>query len=593
MVTPVRRVWRGMHAQRAELSLAGLIGFLASASAVALLGTSAWLISRAAEMPPVLTLSVAAVMVRAFALSRAAFRYGERIVGHDAAFRGLTSLRVEVFARMERLAPAGLARYARGDMLTRLVGDVDAALDLPVRIVLPWAQAALVVAATVSFCIWLVPGAGAAIAIIALLGLTAVPMLVARLAARAEQRISPTKAELSAAVIASLEATADLVAYGRDADATAHVARIDDRLTRLVGRSAGALGAGGGMTVAMQGLAVVLALVIAIPSVTSGALAPVWLAVIALLPLALFEIVGTLPSSALALQRLRGSANRIVALEDQPDPVLEPSEPVALPDGFSGVSLEHVGAGWFEDLPVLHDITISVRPGERIAVVGPSGSGKSTLIAVLCGFLSYTGSYRVNGVEAASASGDAIRTRVGVLAQQAHIFDTSIGENVRLGRANVDDDAVWSALDRAQFGSAVRAMPAGLDTQVGAFGTRVSGGEAQRIALARFLVAPRPLLILDEPTEHLDALTARALSSTLREVGADLTTIEVTHRLSTLAPRDRVLVLEHGRIVADEPAHVLAQRSGWFADRLRQEQQEQDLAALIADLPVGRGVARH
>ncbi len=592
MVSPVRRMWRGMAEQRGELVLAGLAGLLASTAVVALLGTSAWLISRAAEAPPVLTLTVAAVMVRAFALGRAVFRYLERILGHDAAFRGLTSLRVTVFDRMERLAPVGLARFARGDMLTRLVGDVDAALDLPLRIVLPWVQAAIVAAGAVAFCLWLVPGAGALIAVVALLGLTLVPWAVGALAARAERRIAPAKAELSAAVVASLESTADLVAYDRVAAATAHVSGLDRTLTALSRRSAAALGVGGGVTVALQGIAVVGALVLAIPSVTSGRLAPVWLAVIALLPLALFEVIGTLPASALALQRLRGSAERVAALELAPDPVPEPLHPRAVPSGFAGLELRGVSAGWLGERTVLHDVHLRVEPGEHVAIVGPSGAGKSTLVAVLCGFLAYQGSYALNGVEAAEADGDALREVIGVLAQQAHVFDTTIVENIRLGRREVTDERAWQALEQAQFADAVRAMPRGLDTAVGAFGTAISGGEGQRLALARFLVDPRPVLILDEPTEHLDPRTAASLAATLEQASAGLTRIEVTHRLRTLPDDIRVVVLVDGRIAADGRVGELARQPGWFADRLADEQREHDLLALIDRLPVGRGVSR-
>lgn len=592
MVSPVRRMWRGMADQRRELTLAGFSGTLASAAAVALLGVSGWLISTAATMPPVLTLTVASVLVRTFALSRAGFRYAERLLGHDAAFRGLTSLRVSVFERMVRLAPVGLARFARGDMLNRLVADVDAALDLPLRVVLPWIQAAVVAALTVAFCTWLVPGAGVAIGIVAVVGLTLAPWIVGQLARRAERRIAPAKAHLAAAVVASLDAVPDLVAFHRTDKATRVMTRVDEHLTALSRRSAAALGLGGGVTVALQGSAVVAALALSIPAVLNGRIDAVWLTVIALLPLALFEIVGTLPASMLALQRLRGSADRIADLEEAPDPVPKPLSPVPVPSEFTGLELRGVSAGWSIDREVLRDIDLRIRPGSSIAVVGPSGSGKSTLVAVLCGFLRYDGSYRLNGVEVSEALGTEVRSQVGVLSQQAHIFDTSIEENVRLGRPSVTLDAVWTALDQAEFGDAVRAMPAGVATEVGSFGTAISGGEAQRLALARFLVDRRPVLVLDEPTEHLDAVTAAALGATLRTIAADLTTIEITHRVSTLESHERVIVLDAGRIVADASAGELAEAGGWFAERLREERQEDDLAHLIASLPIGQGVRR-
>ena len=192
----MREMWRAMGTQRWRLAAAALFGVIAAASTVALLGTSGWLISYAAELPPVLSLSVAAVIVRSFALSRSVFRYLERLVGHDAAFRGLTDLRVTIYERLERLSPVGLLRFGRGDLLARLVADVDAALDLPLRVVLPWVQAALVSAATVAFLAWLVPGAGLALGVVLVIGLIVVPWIVARIAARTERRLAPTRGAL-------------------------------------------------------------------------------------------------------------------------------------------------------------------------------------------------------------------------------------------------------------------------------------------------------------------------------------------------------------------------------------------------------------
>ena len=325
---PVRTLWRSMSTHRRELAGAGILGALASLSAVALLGTSAWLISTAAEMPPVLTLTVAAVMVRFLALSRALFRYAERLVGHDAAFRGLTELRVVVYSSLERLAPTGLAAFGRGDLLTRLVADVDAALDLPLRVILPWAQAILVAAATVGFLAWLLPVAGAVVGVLSVIAVAVTPWLVARLARSADERMAPAKAELSSAVVRALDATPEITAFGAGSAAAARIHELDDDLTRLSARESFALGFGGGIGVLVQGAAVAAALVIAVPAVTSGQIEPVMLAVVALLPLALFDVLSGLPSSALAYQRLRGSAVRIQEVETAPTPVPAPAVPV-------------------------------------------------------------------------------------------------------------------------------------------------------------------------------------------------------------------------------------------------------------------------
>ena len=587
MVSPTRRMWSAMGSERRELSLAGFIGMLASVSAVALLGTSAWLIATASTAPPVLTLTVAAVMVRAFALGRAVFRYLERLIGHDAAFRGLTGLRVSVYERLEQLAPVGLARFARGDLLTRLVGDVDAALDLPLRVVLPWVQATLTAAVTIAVCAWLMPSAGLLIGLCAVIALTAAPWLVGALAARAERMMAPTRAALAAAVVDGLGATGDILANGAVGGVASSVRRVDDGLTALARRSAIALGFGGSVTTVLQGAAVVGALVLAIPSVASGRLAPVWLAVIALVPLALLEVTGGLPGAALAMERVRGSARRLAAVEDQPDPVHASAHPQPVPEGPTAIAVRDLAATWRRDdtAMTIHGVSFEVAPGERLWIVGPSGAGKSTIAAVLLGFLDYRGSVRCNGVEVRDA--DDIRRTVSLMAQRSHVFDTTIGQNIALGRCTSDDERVRDAAASAQLDLAPGTFPQGLDTMVGSFATAISGGEAQRIALARVLLEPPRVLVLDEPTEHLDAGTASALSRTIREATDGCTSIVITHRVSEIPPEERVLVLREGTVEACARLDDAVRLSPWLAERVAEERDATDMAALVDDLVPG------
>lgn len=546
-------------------------------------------------MPPVLTLGVAAVLVRTFALSRAVFRYAERLVGHDAAFRGLTGLRVTVYEQLERLAPTGLAAFGRGDLLSRLVADVDAALDLPLRVILPWAQAVLVSAATVLFLAVLLPGAGVVVGVLAVCAVAAVPWVVARTARAAESRMAPARAQVSAAAVRILDATADLTAFGAGAGAASRVTALDERLTRLNARESLALGLGGGLGILVQGAAVTVALALGIEAVSAGRLEPVWLAVAALLPLALFDVLGGLPSSALAYQRLRGSATRLVELAQAPTPVPSPAAPVGMPADFGGLVLQDVSAQWPSRegdgaAATVHGISLRVDPGDRIAIVGPSGAGKSTLAALLMGFLPYEGNMRVSGVEVRDADGDEVRRLVGLLGQQAHLFDTTIAENVRLGDPTASDEEVAVVIDEAQLGEWLSRLPKGQDTEVGAFGVAVSGGERQRIALARLLLARRRLVILDEPTEHLDATTAAALRGTLASALAGVTVLVITHRLADVVDVDRIIVLQHGRITAEGTHEELAAAEGWYSQQWRVESDLHDLASLLPQLPIGVAV---
>jgi thiol reductant ABC exporter CydC subunit len=595
MVNPVRRVWRDMASHRRELAFAGILGAIASFSAVALLGVSAWLISKASEMPPVLDLSLAALFVRVLALSRALFRYFERLVGHDAAFRQLTELRVVVYGNLERLAPTGLAAFGRGDLLARLVGDVDAALDLPLRVILPWLQAILTTLATVAFMIWLLPQEGIIIGMISVVALIVTPWVAARTARHAESRVAPAKAQMSAAVVQGLDATADIMVFGAGTSTNREVRRLDDALTRLNEREAYSLGLGGGIGILLQGVAVTLALALGIGAVWSGRIEPVWLAVVALLPLALFDVLAGLPASALAYQRLRGSAERIIEVDDTAMPVHDPVSPVPVPTQFAGLVVDGVTAGWGGaegQVNAIEGLSFSVAPGERVAVVGPSGSGKSTLANVLMGFLPYTGSVALSGVEIRDADGDAVRQVVGMLTQQAHIFDTTIADNIRIGDPTATDEQVTSALDKVQLATFVASLTEGMDTVVGSFGASISGGERQRIALARLLLAQRAFVILDEPTEHLDGPTAQALTETIMSALGEDTLLLITHRLTGLESFDRIIEIQEGRIVAEGTHAELVAEGGWYGDQWAVESDLHDMAELLPRLPIGRAIPR-
>ncbi len=590
---PLRRIAAAMSTQRKRLSGAALLGFVASASAVALLATSGWLISFAAEMPPVLALGVAAVLVRAFALSRSVFRYAERLLGHDSAFRALTTLRVAIYQRLELLAPVGLARFSRGDLLARLVADIDTAMDLPLRVILPWAQAVLVSLATVAFVLWLDIGAGIAIAMALAIGVLVVPALIAAIARRAQARLAPLRGELSSGVVTALFASPDLLAYGATGQALTRIDSVDAQLMQVARRESAGLGVGAGIGVLMQGAAVVVALALTMPAITSGQLAPVWLAVVALVPLAAYDLVTTLPASAMALQRVRASSKRITEVLDAPLPVSDPVHPSGAALAPYGVRCTQLKARWREDGPfTLRSIDITIEPGERVAIVGPSGAGKSTLAAVLLKFLQYEGTATVGGREIADLAGDDLRAHVTMLTQDAHIFDTTIAANLRLGRAQATDNELTSVLERVKLESWLQSQPHGLHTELGSRGATMSGGERQRLALARLLLADRPVMVLDEPTEHLDPLTADALTTDLLRVTEGISTLLITHRLRGLDHVDRIHVLVAGEISATGSHDELIAQGGWYAEQWQRESDHLNLAGLMSSIPPGTAISR-
>ncbi|MEU4607966.1 thiol reductant ABC exporter subunit CydC [Kribbella sp. NPDC023972] len=518
LVKPDGRVWW-------RLLLALVAGVAAAGSAVALLATSAWLITTAAAQPPVLILMVAIVAVRAFGVGRGVFRYVERLVGHDAAYRVLGETRARITGRLEKLAPGGLTSRRKGDLLARLVLDVDAVLDLWLRVVLPVAVAAVTATATVALLAVLLPAAGTAVALAVLVACTVVPWLTATTAARAERKIAGSRGEVAAAATETLLTAGDVVAFNAVDDVLADFSASDARLAAAERRSAWSAGLGSALLMLCVGGASVAGLVLGSTANITGAV----FAVLVLTPLALADVLGGIPAAAQLAIRVRASLGRVQELLDSPEPVTEPATPQPLPDGRDlEVRLLRVGYG---DHDVLDGLSLDVPAGSRVVITGPSGSGKSTLAAVLLRFLEpRAGEVRLDGVDLARLDGDQVRSVVGLLTQESHVFDTTIRENLLLAKPGASDLQLWKALYRARLGVFVEKLPDGLDTMVGEHGARLSGGERQRLAFARLLLADRDVLVLDEPTEHLDEETGRALLEDLFAAAGHRTVVLLTHR---------------------------------------------------------------
>ncbi|MPY48478.1 thiol reductant ABC exporter subunit CydD [Streptomyces sp. K1PN6] len=550
--------------RRGRLALALMLGSLALGSAVGLMATSGWLISRASQQPPVLYLMVAVTATRAFGIGRAVFRYTERLVSHDAVLRMLADTRVAVYRRLERLAPAGLRRTRRGDLLSRLVGDVDALQDYWVRWLLPAGAAIVVSVASVGFTAWLLPEAGAVLALGLLVAGAGVPLVTGAVARRAERRLAPARGTLATRVADLLTGTAELTVAGALRTRTAEARRADAALTRIASRAATATALGDGLTALVTGLTVAATALVGAQAVADGRLGGVVMAVVVLTPLAAFEAVMGLPLAVQFRQRVRKSAERVYEVVDAPDPVREPEQPVPVPQSPFPLVLRRLAARHAEqDRDALAGIDLTLDQGRRIAVVGPSGSGKTTLALVLLRFLdAHEGTYTLGGVDAYALEGDAVRRLVGLCAQDAHLFDSSVRENLLLARKDATEVELRDALARARLLDWVDGLPDGLDSLIGEHGARLSGGQRQRLALARALLADFPVLVLDEPSEHLDLATADALTADLLAATEGRTTLLITHRLAGLEAVDEVVVLMEGRVVQRGPFAALAAEDG-------------------------------
>ncbi|AZM50822.1 ABC transporter [Streptomyces sp. WAC 06738] len=561
---------------RGRLALAALLGALALASAVGLMGVSGWLISRASEQPPVLYLMVAVTATRAFGIGRAVFRYAERLVSHDAVLRILADLRVAVYTRLERLAPAGLAPHRRGDLLTRLVADTDTLQDRYLRWLLPVSAAALVGAGSVGMAAVLLPEAGAVLAAGLLAAGVGVPLLAVATARRTEARLAPARAALATEVVDVLTGTAELAVAGALPRRLAALRDADRRLTRIAARSAAALALGAGLSALICGLTVVGAAAAGAQAVYEGRLPGVWLGVVVLGTLAAFEAVNGMPLALQQRARVRRSAARVDEILDAPPPAAEgtgrpPSDP--FPVTLTGVSARHPGQAGL----ALDGVDLALTRGRRVAVVGASGSGKTTLAHVLLRFLDpVAGAYRLgeegeSTADALVCDPDAVRRLVGLCAQDAHLFDSTLRENLRLARTDATDDDLREALAAARLLDWVETLPLGLGTPVGEHGARLSGGQRQRLALARALLADFPVLVLDEPAEHLDLPTADALTADLLAATEGRTTVLITHRLTGLEAVDEIVVLERGRVAQRGTYAELAEADGPFRRTLLRE----------------------
>ncbi|MEV6476799.1 thiol reductant ABC exporter subunit CydD [Streptomyces sp. NPDC051657] len=569
------RVREAAGAQRGRLTLALLLGSLAVGSAVGLMAVSGWLISRASEEPPVMYLMMAVTATRAFGIGRAVFRYAERLVSHDAVLKLLADLRVSVYRGLERIAPGGLRTTRRGDLLSRLVADVDALQDYWLRWLLPVGTAVVVGTAAAGFTGWLLPEAGVILAVGLLVAGVGVPIVSGACARRTERQLAPARAALATRVTDLLGATAELTVAGALPARQTRLRAADTLLTRIASRAAAATALGGGLSALVCGLTVVAAATVAVPAVQDGRLSGVALAVVVLTPLAAFEAVTGLPLAVQYRQRVARSAERVFEVLDAPVPVREPEAPAEEPASpfpleVRGLSARYPGARH----DALTSLDLTLTPGRRIAVVGPSGSGKTTLAQVLLRFLdASSGTYRLGGVEASALESETVRRSVGLCAQDAHVFDSTIRENLRLARPGATDAELLDALSRARLLDWVLALPEELDTPVGEHGARLSGGQRQRLALARALLAGFPVLVLDEPAEHLDLPTADALTADLLDATRGRATVLITHRLTGLDTVDEVLVLDAGRVVQRGPYAELAVEDGPLRRMLERERE--------------------
>ena len=541
----IRAVLALARAPRGRLALAVVLAGLTILFGVGLMATAGYLISRAAERPAILSLEVAIVGVRFFGIGRPILRYLERLASHDLAFRVLGRVRVRVYERLEPLAPAELDGYRQGDLLSRVVADVDALQFLYLRGIVPALAALLAGCVSVAVTAAFLPAAAVVLGAGLVVAGIGVPLAAGATGRRAARGEPSARGELSAELVELLAGAGELSVYGRGTEALDRARAADARLTSLASRAAFADGLADALRLLVTGATVTGVLGLAVAAHGQDRLDRVLIATLALLALASFEGVQPLAQAARELAASLAAGRRLVELTDREPAVRDPEAPAELEPGAVPVALEGVRVRYDSAGPAILDgLSLRLDPGRRLALVGPSGVGKSTVVNLLLRFLDpEAGRVTIQGRDIRELRQADVRRAVAVAGQESHLFSTSIRENLRIARPDADDAEIEDALRRARIWDWVASLPDGLDTLVGEQGRELSGGQRGRLVVARALLVDAPVLVLDEPTAHLDAETATSLLDDVLDGAGPASVLLITHRSERLERMDEVVAL--------------------------------------------------
>ncbi len=548
------------------VALSVLLSTLTIGSSVALIGTSSWLIATAALHPSIADLGVSVVGVRFFGISRGVFRYLERLVSHNVTFRLLARLRVWFYEKLEPLAPARLMEYKSGDLLARVIGDVETLENFYVRVVSPSVTAVLIgIIVSFFFASFYPPIALVLIGFFLTLGLI-LPTLAQVFSRSPGQRLITQRANMQSQLVDGIQGIADLLAFGRGPERVkqiAHTGKIYGSTQKQMALISGIHSALGTL---FTNLGLWLVLFLVIPQVTAGNINGVLLGTFTLMTLASFEAVTPLPLAAQMWNSSREAAKRLFEVVDAEPAVRETG--AKRPEIDSSTSLRISNLSFMypnQSIPALQNVTFTVPAGRSVAIVGPSGAGKSTLASLLLRFWDFDEGEICLGADSLKAlNQDEVRKRIALVSQNSYFFNTSMRENLRLARRSVSQEEMEASARAAHIQEFVTNLPHGYDTLIGEQGLRLSGGERQRLGIARALLKDAPILIFDEPTANLDPLTEKDVLDTLFETMRGKTCLLITHRLIGLEKVDEILVMSEGRIVERGSHHELLARAGLY-----------------------------
>jgi len=561
---PLRRLGMLAWPYAGQMLLAALTSLLTVGSSVGLLAAGAWIISMASLQPSIAVLHVAIAGVRFFGVARGVFRYLERLVSHRVSLSLLAHLRTWFYATVEPLAPARLEGYHSGDLLARIVSDIETLQEFYVRVIAPPLVAILTGIGMAVFTALHDLRITAVLISFYVLGGLVLPLGIARLSREHGRKFIETRARLNSALVEGVQGLPDLTAYGAAQRHAEHIRALSLDLRAAQYRAGRIEGLETGLGLFSVSAAMLAVLVIAIPHVPGVSLASITLGVVAS-----FEAVLPLAFAARQIDSSRAAAQRLYEIVDAAPAVVDrPSLPPTLTRydlQIEGLTFRYAPTA----PPALRDITLHVEEGQRVAILGSSGAGKTTLLNLLLRFWEFTEGYiRLGGHDLRTLRQDDVRALIGVVTQTTRLFNTSLRENLLIARPDASEAQLIDAARRAHVHDLVSSLPDGYDTLAGEQGTRFSGGERQRIALARVLLKDAPLLFLDEPTANLDAVSEAAVMQSLLEAGAGRSTLLITHRPAGVNRMDYIYVLQDGQIVDQGTPQQLAGRPGLYARML-------------------------
>ena len=537
------------------VALAILLGSVMIASNMLLLGMAAYLIAASALGPLMVTLTIPIYIVRFMSVSRSGSRYAERLTAHKVTFRLLAHLRTWVYRHLEPLAPAYLHTQRSGDILTRLVTDVDELQNVYLRVVSPIVVAILISLLTFAlFAIFSPVLAWVALAFLVVTGF-GVPLLSGLLARGLGKQQLAVRAELNAQIVDGMQGVQDLLAYGQPKAHLRSIMTLEKKLGQIQQRMAFIAGLQQALNDMLMNVALWSLLILAIPLVLTKAIDGVYLAFLALIILASFEAVQPLGQAFQMLGHSVAAGERLFKITNTIPQVQEAPAPLPIPDDngpSAGLALEFDQVHFAyaaDEHEVIQNVSFAALAGQRIAIVGASGAGKSTLVNLILRFWDPTqGTICLNGQDIQQYALEDLRGLIGVVAQDTYLFNDTIRGNLLLARPEATNSEIEQALEQAQLTEFIQRLPKGLATWVGEQGLRFSGGERQRLAIARALLKDAPLLILDEATANLDPLTEQTLLDALDILMKGRTTLVITHRLVGMERMDEILVMNEGRI---------------------------------------------